>query len=120
MDRGWQCLHLFSEYLQDIPTEQVQIVATATLRLAKNADLFIKPGENILGHPIRIITGEEEAQLIYQGVAYITGGSDKRLVIDIGGGSTEVITGTNVKHNQLVSLIWVALPGLNNILKIVI
>ncbi|SPP32003.1 Guanosine-5'-triphosphate,3'-diphosphate pyrophosphatase [Arsenophonus endosymbiont of Aleurodicus floccissimus] len=104
MDRGWQCLHLFSEYLQDIPTEQVQIVATATLRLAKNADLFIKQGENILGHPIRIITGEEEAQLIYQGVAYTTGGSDKRLVIDIGGGSTEIITGTNVKHNQLVSL----------------
>jgi len=121
MDRGWQCLHLFSEYLQDIPTEQVQIVATATLRLAKNADLFIKQGENILGHPIRIITGEEEAQLIYQGVAYTTGGSDKRLVIDIGGGVVlKSLPVPMLNIINLLALIWVALPGFNTILKIVI
>ena len=90
MTRGWKCLKLFSEQLQDIPSEQIRVVATATLRLAANASEFLFTAQQILGCTINVISGEEEARLIYQGVAHTTGGSDKRLVVDIGGGTTEV------------------------------
>lgn len=93
MERGWQCLRLFSEQLQDIPPQQIRVVATATLRIASNAGEFLVKAEKILGCPVNVISGEEEARLIYQGVAHTTGGSDKRLVVDIGGGSTELVTG---------------------------
>ncbi|TOP23973.1 Ppx/GppA phosphatase family protein, partial [Vibrio parahaemolyticus] len=82
---------------------QIRVVATATLRLAKNADLFIEKASNILGNPVKVIQGEEEARLIYQGVAHTTGGPDQRLVVDIGGGSTELVTGTGAKAEQLYS-----------------
>lgn len=104
MERGWQCLRLFSEHLQDIPSTQIRVVATATLRLAKNADIFIEKASKILGNPVKVIQGEEEARLIYQGVAHTTGGPDQRLVVDIGGGSTELVTGTGAKAEQLYSL----------------
>lgn len=104
MQRGWQCLKLFSERLQDIPRAQIRVVATATLRLASNADEFLQTAEQILGCPIQVISGEEEARLIYHGVAHTTGGPDKRLVVDIGGGSTELVTGTGAQAAQLYSL----------------
>lgn len=104
MQRGWQCLRLFAERLYSIPTEQTRIVATAALRTAKNARHFVSEAEKILGFPVKIISGEKEAQLIYQGVAYTTGGAKSRLVVDIGGGSTELITGNDDKISQLVSL----------------
>lgn len=104
MQRGWQCLELFSERLQDIPPQQVRVVATATLRLATNADEFLERAQQILGLPIQVISGEEEARLIYQGVAHTTGGPEQRLVVDIGGGSTELATGTGARHTQLFSL----------------
>jgi len=104
MQRGWQCLALFSERLQDIPPQQVRVVATATLRLATNADEFLERARQILGLPIQVISGEEEARLIYQGVAHTTGGPEQRLVVDIGGGSTELATGTGAHHTQLFSL----------------
>ncbi|WP_413508535.1 exopolyphosphatase [Serratia proteamaculans] len=104
MQRGWQCLKLFSERLQDIPRTQIRVVATATLRLASNADEFLQTAEQILGCPIQVISGEEEARLIYHGVAHTTGGPDKRLVVDIGGGSTELVTGTGAQAAQLYSL----------------
>lgn len=104
MERGWQCLRLFSEHLQDIPNSQIRVVATATLRLAKNADAFIEKASQILGNPVKIIQGEEEARLIYQGVAHTTGGPEQRLVVDIGGGSTELVTGTGAKAQLLYSL----------------
>ncbi|NUA44026.1 Guanosine-5'-triphosphate,3'-diphosphate pyrophosphatase [Dickeya solani] len=104
MQRGWQCLALFSERLQDIPPQQVRVVATATLRLATNADEFLERARHILGLPIQVISGEEEARLIYQGVAHTTGGPEQRLVVDIGGGSTELATGTGAHHTQLFSL----------------
>ena len=63
MQRGWQCLHLFSERLQDIPQAQTRVVATATLRLATNADEFLAQAQQILGLPIQIISGEEELAL---------------------------------------------------------
>lgn len=104
MQRGWQCLRLFSERLQDIPREQIRVVATATLRLASNADEFLQVAEQILGCPVQVISGEEEARLIYHGVAHTTGGPDRRLVVDIGGGSTELVTGTGAQASQLYSL----------------
>lgn len=104
MQRGWQCLKLFAERLQDIPREQIRVVATATLRLASNADEFLQTAEQILGCPIQVISGEEEARLIYHGVAHTTGGPDQRLVVDIGGGSTELVTGTGAQAAQLYSL----------------
>lgn len=104
MTRGWECLKLFSEQLQDIPSEQIRVVATATLRLAANAAEFLFTAQQILGCPVNVISGEEEARLIYQGVAHTTGGSDKRLVVDIGGGSTELATGDGSHASVLFSL----------------
>ena len=103
MTRGWECLKLFSEQLQDIPSEQIRVVATATLRLAANAGEFLFTAQQILGCTINVISGEEEARLIYQGVAHTTGGSDKRLVVDIGGGSTELATGDGSHASVLFS-----------------
>ncbi|WP_159567389.1 guanosine-5'-triphosphate,3'-diphosphate diphosphatase [Budvicia diplopodorum] len=104
MQRGWQCLRLFSERLYDIAPERVRVVATATLRAATNATHFISVAEEILGIPVKIISGEEEAGLIYQGVAHTTGGEKSRLVIDIGGGSTELIAGNDSLASLLFSL----------------
>ncbi len=64
MERGWQCLRLFAERLQDIPQPQIRVVATATLRLAVNAGEFIAKAQTILGCPVQVISGEEEARLI--------------------------------------------------------
>jgi exopolyphosphatase/guanosine-5'-triphosphate,3'-diphosphate pyrophosphatase len=104
MERGWQCLRLFAERLQDIPQNQIRVVATATLRLAVNADVFLQKAQQILGCPVQVIRGEEEARLIYQGVAHTTGGDDRRLVVDIGGASTELVTGTGAQTTSLFSL----------------
>ncbi len=79
-------------------------MATATLRLAVNADVFIAKAQEILGCPVQVIRGEEEARLIYQGVAHTTGGDDRRLVVDIGGASTELVTGTGAQTTSLFSL----------------
>lgn len=104
MERGWQCLRLFAERLQDIPQPQIRVVATATLRIAVNASEFIAKAQEILGCPVQVISGEEEARLIYQGVAHTTGGADQRLVVDIGGASTELVTGTGAQTTSLFSL----------------
>ncbi|GHB78674.1 guanosine-5'-triphosphate,3'-diphosphate pyrophosphatase [Psychrosphaera saromensis] len=93
MLRGWECLNLFAERLQDIPSQNLRIAGTATLRLAKNVDVFLKKAEHILGHKIRVISGDEEANTIYKGVAYTSSSKQKRLVIDIGGASTELVAG---------------------------
>jgi exopolyphosphatase / guanosine-5'-triphosphate,3'-diphosphate pyrophosphatase len=93
MQRGWECLHLFAERLQDIPAENIRISGTATLRLATNVADFLEKAESILGHSINVISGEQEAQIIYKGVAYTSSSNKKRLVIDIGGASTELVAG---------------------------
>ncbi|MGL5947499.1 MAG: guanosine-5'-triphosphate,3'-diphosphate diphosphatase [Aeromonas sp.] len=104
MVRGWDCLRLFAEHLQDIPTEQVRIVGTATLRLARNVDEFLLVAERLLGHPIEIISGEEEAKTIYAGVSWTSAGAGQRLVIDIGGASTEIVIGQQRETLLLTSL----------------
>ena len=104
MQRGWECLTLFSEQLRDIPKENLRIVGTATLRIAKNVNDFLNRAEQILGHPIEIITGDDEARLIYRGVAQTSSGTGKRLIIDIGGASTELIIGQEFEAKLLTSV----------------
>lgn len=104
MQRGWDCLSLFAERLQDIPVENIRIVGTAALRAAINADVFLQKANQILGHDINVIEGEEEACTIYQGVAHTSGGSGRRLVVDIGGASTELIIGEGFEAQALTSL----------------
>ena len=104
MERGWDCLRLFAEQLQDVPKENTRIVGTATLRLAANVDDFLIEAERILGHHIEVITGEDEAKTIYQGVSWTSSGDGKRLVIDIGGASTELVIGEQNDAKLLNSL----------------
>ena len=104
MERGWQCLQTFSERLQDIPASNIKVVATATLRLATNAHIFIRKAEEILKHKLDVISGEEEARQIYLGVAYTSANQGNSLVIDIGGASTEIIIGNDMQPIHLKSL----------------
>ncbi|NAX19984.1 guanosine-5'-triphosphate,3'-diphosphate diphosphatase [Vibrio sp. V39_P1S14PM300] len=104
MQRGWDCLSLFAERLQDIPAQHIRIVGTATLRTATNVDVFLTRANQILGHPIDVICGEEEAATIYKGVAHTSGGIGRRLVVDIGGASTELIIGEGFDAKALTSL----------------
>ena len=94
MQRGWECLARFGEKLAGLKKAQVRAVATQTLREARNRDVFLVRAHQILGFPIDVISGREEARLIYQGVAHLLPQSDeRRLVVDIGGRSTELILG---------------------------
>lgn len=94
MERGWACLARFAERLQGFKKPQVRAVATQTLREAVNRDVFLQRAQTILGFPIDVVSGQEEARLIYQGVSRLLPQSDeKRLVFDIGGRSTEMILG---------------------------
>ena len=91
--RGLDCLSRFVARLDSVPPNRIRIVATNALRQAKNANDFITRANKILPKPIEVIAGREEARLIYLGVSHTNASSDKRLVIDIGGGSTEFIIG---------------------------
>lgn len=91
--RGLDCLARFMGRLDSVSSDRLRIVATNALRQAKNAAEFIKRASEILPKPIEIISGREEARLIYLGVSHTNASIDKRLVIDIGGGSTEFIIG---------------------------
>ena len=93
-DRAIACLERFGERIKDLPEDSVRIVGTNTLRVAKNSKTFLKKAKKALGHSIDIVAGEEEARLVYLGVAHTLSFDDtRRLVIDIGGGSTEFIIG---------------------------
>ncbi|HYW58836.1 MAG TPA: exopolyphosphatase [Polaromonas sp.] len=94
MQRGWDCLARFGERLAGFKKGEVRAVATQTLREARNRDAFLRRAHEVLGFPIDVISGREEARLIYQGVAHMLPQSDEhRLVVDIGGRSTEMILG---------------------------
>lgn len=103
--RALDCLKRFGERLRGFPPHAVRVVGTNSLRVAKNAPTFLKKAEAALGFPIEVIAGREEARLIYLGVAYgLPVTDDKRLVVDIGGGSTEFIIGSRMKPLKLESL----------------
>jgi exopolyphosphatase/guanosine-5'-triphosphate,3'-diphosphate pyrophosphatase len=104
-ERALACLKRFGERLRGLPYHAVRAVGTNSLRVAKNATAFLKKAESALGFPIEIIAGYEEARLIYLGVAHSLPAADNnRLVIDIGGGSTEMIIGNQLEPNKLESL----------------
>ncbi|MFC3092898.1 exopolyphosphatase [Alteromonas sediminis] len=94
MQRGLATLEVIAESLKGFEPDSVRIVATHTLRRAKNANRFIKAAKAILPYPIEIISGVEEARLIYSGVAHTHHATGQQLVVDIGGGSTEFIIGS--------------------------
>jgi exopolyphosphatase/guanosine-5'-triphosphate,3'-diphosphate pyrophosphatase len=104
MQRGWDCLARFGERLAGFKKTQVRAVATQTLREARNRDEFLARANKILGFPIDVISGREEARLIYQGVAHMLPQSDeRRLVVDIGGRSTEMIVGKGLEARTMES-----------------
>ena len=104
MQRGWDCLARFGERLAGFQPTQVRAVATQTLREARNRDEFLARANKILGFQIDVISGREEARLIYQGVAHMLPQSDeRRLVVDIGGRSTEMIVGRGLEARKMES-----------------
>jgi exopolyphosphatase/guanosine-5'-triphosphate,3'-diphosphate pyrophosphatase len=103
--RALQCLSRFGERLRDMQASTVRAAGTSTLRRAKDSQAFRKEAEQALGHPIEVISGIEEARLIYSGVMHSLPPNDGlRLVMDIGGGSTELILGEAAKPKALESL----------------
>ncbi len=105
LQRGWDCLARFGERLAGFPAGHVRAVATQTLREARNRETFVRRGSELLGYPIHIIAGEEEARLIYRGASSLLPPSDeRRLVIDIGGRSTELVLGRQQEAQQALSL----------------
>jgi len=103
--RALACLQRFGERLRGLAPQAVRCVGTSALRIACNADAFIAKAEMALGHPIEIVAGREEARLIYLGVAHsLPASPDRRLVVDIGGGSTEFIIGHGLKPHERESL----------------
>jgi exopolyphosphatase/guanosine-5'-triphosphate,3'-diphosphate pyrophosphatase len=112
MQDGWDCLARFGERLAGFKPSEVRAVATQTLREARNRDAFLLRANQVLGFPIDVISGREEARLIYQGVAQMLPDSDeRRLVIDIGGRSTELILGqgrvpTVMESFRVGSIAW--------------
>ena len=91
--RGLACLERFARRLQGLPPARVRAVATQTLREARNRDAFLLRARSVLGLPIEVISGREEARLIFAGVSRLQPSDRPRLVIDIGGRSTEMIVG---------------------------
>ena len=103
--RAIACLKRFNERLRDLPPAAVRAVGTNTFRVVKNAAQFLAEAEAALGFPIEVIPGREEARLIYLGVSHgLPPSSVKRLVVDIGGGSTECIIGEGYQPLEMESL----------------
>ncbi len=103
--RALDCLSRFGQRLQNIPEERVRIVGTNTLRKASNSSDFLQEAESAIGYPIDIIAGIEEARMIYLGVSHsLSNSSKKSLVVDIGGGSTEIIVGQHFEPQRMESL----------------
>lgn len=103
--RGLSCLSRFRQALDTLQPDLVRVVGTNALRAAKNAGEFIHPAEVLIGHPVEIISGREEARLVYLGVAHTLADDDSsRLVIDIGGGSTEFVIGQRFEPKLRESL----------------
>jgi exopolyphosphatase/guanosine-5'-triphosphate,3'-diphosphate pyrophosphatase len=104
MDSALACLNNFREALATYKLDAVRVVATSTMRVAHNSATFLPAAEHALGYPIEIISGEEEGRLIYMGVANALGNhAERRLVMDIGGGSTELILGQGLDIERVES-----------------
>lgn len=105
IERGVKCLERFGEALKGFPKKNVRAVATQTLREARNRKQFLTLARKALGYNIEVISGVEEARLIYQGVSHFLPQTDeRRLVLDIGGRSTEFILGQHFDAKKTESL----------------
>ncbi|MEK9542384.1 MAG: Ppx/GppA phosphatase family protein [Luminiphilus sp.] len=103
--RGLACLERFDQLLQTIEPSRIRVVGTHALRRAKNRRAFTEPASRILGVPIDVVYGREEARLVYLGVAHSLADDEaSRLVVDIGGGSTEFIVGQRFEPTRMESL----------------
>ena len=103
-DRSITCLERFGQLIKHIPARNVRAVGTNTLRNANNSREFLQAAKTALGHEIQIIAGQEEARLIYLGVSHgLPKNNEQRLVMDIGGGSTEYIIGKHFSNDHLTS-----------------
>jgi exopolyphosphatase/guanosine-5'-triphosphate,3'-diphosphate pyrophosphatase len=100
-----EALAKFGERLRGFPRSAVRAVGTNALRVAKNAPAFLREARQALGFPIEVVSGREEARLIYLGVAHsLEPSAERRLVVDVGGGSTELIVGTGIEPQLTDSL----------------
>jgi len=103
--RAIKCLEVFGQRLRGLPAIGVRAVGTSTLRRARNASEFLFRASAALGHPVEVISGREEARLVYLGVAHsLEDDGARRLVIDIGGGSTECVLGEHFEPIAMESL----------------
>ncbi|MEN3157523.1 exopolyphosphatase [Alkalimonas sp. NCh-2] len=103
MERGLSVLRQFADTLSGIPADAVRVIATYTLRRASNSQTFLRRARSLFPYPIEIISGQEEARYIYQGVAHFEHAAEHRLVMDIGGGSTEFALGQGFEVLRLSS-----------------
>jgi len=103
--RALACLERFGQRLRDMRPDSVRVVGTNVFRRAKRNETFVERAREALGHPIEIVSGIEEARLIYSGVSHtMPAGPGRRLVCDIGGGSTEIIIGEGLEPLEMESL----------------
>src|SRR5918994_1519150 len=103
--RALEALARFRERLRGLPRDAVRAVGTNALRVARNAPQFLREARETLGFPIEVIAGREEARLIYLGVAHsLPPAENRRLVVDVGGGSTELIVGQGLRPRMMESL----------------
>lgn len=103
IERGLNCLALFAERLQGFSPANVTIVGTHTLRQAINAEDFLQRAADVIPYPIEVISGHEEARLIFMGVEHTQPEKGRKLVIDIGGGSTELVIGEDFEPRLVES-----------------
>ena len=103
IDRGLETLGLFGQILDDFKPDQVRAVGTFTFRAADNIAQLTLPARQLLPYPIEVLSGAEEARLIYQGVSHNQHRENRCLVVDIGGGSTELIIGEGAQEKLLHS-----------------
>ena len=105
IERALTCLEQFAERLRDVPRNRTRVVGTNTFRRARNIGQLLSGTRRLLGVPIEILPGAEEARLVYLGVSHdVAFGQGRRLVVDIGGGSTEVIVGEDFESHAMDSL----------------
>src|SRR5260221_13908225 len=103
--RALACLERFGQRLRDMHARSVRVVGTNALRISRRKQAFLERARDAIGHPIEIISGMEEARLVYSGVAHtLPAEAGRRLVIDIGGGSTEIVIGEGYEPQLLESL----------------
>jgi exopolyphosphatase/guanosine-5'-triphosphate,3'-diphosphate pyrophosphatase len=106
MDSAFDCLRTIRARLSDHALAAVRVVATSTLRMARNSHLFLPAAQQLLGHPVQVLSGEEEAVLTYLGVAdgAAPDADTRTLVLGIGGGSTQLALGSGRRVQKVASL----------------